>query len=32
MLMDEDSFGPLDMFNLLTLQKATTQTSLSPHP
>ena len=32
MLMDEDSFGPLDMFTLLTLQKATTQTSLSPHP
>jgi phosphatidylethanolamine/phosphatidyl-N-methylethanolamine N-methyltransferase len=32
MLMDEDSFGPLDMLTLLTLQKATTQTSLSPHP
>jgi phosphatidylethanolamine/phosphatidyl-N-methylethanolamine N-methyltransferase len=32
MLMDEDSFGPLDMFNLLRLQKATTQTSLSSHP
>jgi hypothetical protein len=27
MLVDEDSFSPLDMFTLLTLQ-----TSLSPHP
>lgn len=30
-LMDEDSFGPFDMFTLLTLQKPTTQLPITPH-
>jgi hypothetical protein len=29
--MDEDSFGPFDMFTLLALQKPTTQLPITPH-